>query len=304
WPEKRREEQMEEIRGEEPYQRYIKPLDDREQELADSFLGELAEKGDYDDDTLGEMASYVSSGVQQKSFQKLLTEIENSNISNTDRLVELFDQYEVLDAMNSLRIVRGRFYAIQKFEELIEESESNLEDLHGFISDNPWLIDPRWDYLDEELEIHEEIQKNFENTDQSDRVGFISLGDADSIRLVDIRQTDSIIDKQDLDQFKEYVDFLRSISNMSPVNGRDVEGYIVASGSVDARNVQNEIRRMKMDDMRIRSYDDIKDIARRSHKAFLDVFERKADRTESQMLQTYLRESEQIGLDEFSSGTF
>ncbi|CCQ33912.1 DNA mismatch repair protein MutL [Halorhabdus tiamatea SARL4B] len=303
WPEKRREEQMEEIRDEEPYQRYIKPLDDREQELADSFLGELAEKGDYDDDTLGEMASYVSSGVQQKSFQKLLEEIENSNISNTERLVELFDQYEVLDAMNSLRIVRGRFYAIQKFEELIEEGESNLKDLHGFISDNPWLIDPRWDYLDEELEVRKEIQKNFDTTDQPNRVGFISLGDADSIRLVDIRRTDYIIKKEDLDEFKDYIDFLRSISNMSPIDGRNVEGYIVASGAADARNVQSEIRRMKMDDMRIRTYDDIKDIARRSHQAFLDVFERKADRTESEMLQTYLRESEQIGLNEFSSGS-
>jgi hypothetical protein len=61
---------------------------------------------------------------------------------------------------------------------------------------------------------------------------------------------------------------------------------------------------MKMDDMRIRTYDDIKDIARRSHKAFLDVFERKAERTESKMLQTYLTESEQLGLDEFAPESF
>lgn len=297
WPDRRREEQMEDLRDEEPYERYIKPLDDRERELADTFLGELAEKGDYDDETLGEMASYVSSGVQQKSFQKLLQEIENSDISNTDRLVELFDQYEVLDAMNSLRIVRGRFYAIQKFEELIEEGESNLEDLHGFVSDNPWLIDPRWDYLDEELEIREEIKTNFEGTDEKSRVGFISLGDSDTIRLVDIRRTDHIVDKEDLDQFKNYIDYLRSIRNMQPVSGREVEGYIIARGVDDG--LDNEVRRMKMDDMRIRTYDEIKDIARRSHKAFLDVFERKAERTESDMLQTYLSESEQLGLEEF-----
>jgi len=85
WPDRRRDEKMEDLREEESYERYIKPLDDRERELADTFLGELAKKGDYDDETLGEMASYVSSGVQQKSFQKLLKEIENSKISNTDR---------------------------------------------------------------------------------------------------------------------------------------------------------------------------------------------------------------------------
>lgn len=293
WPEKRRDEQMEDLRDEEPYERYIEPLDNREKKLADKFLGELAEKGDYDDQTLGEMASYVSSGVQQKSFQKLLKEIEDSDISNTERLVELFDQYEVLDAMNSLRIVRGRFYAIQKFEELIEESQSDIDDLHGFVSDNPWLIDPRWDYLDEEVKIREEIRKNFSDADADSRVGFISLGGADTVRLVDIRETEHILGKDELDEFKDYVDYLRSIRDMSPINGRDVEGYIIAAGARNQRRVSQEVRRMKMDDMRIRTYDDIKDIARRSHKAFLDVFERKAERTESQMLQTYLDETEE-----------
>ncbi|MXR39813.1 hypothetical protein GRX01_00355 [Halobaculum sp. WSA2] len=302
WPKRRREEQMEELRSEESYNKHIDPLDDREREIADDFLAELAEKGDYEDDTLDDMAAYVSSGVQQRSFQELLREIESSDISNTDKLVKLFDQYEVLDAMNSLRIVRGRFQAIQKFEELIEESDSNLQDLHGFVSDNPWLIDPRWDYLDEELDIREEIKRNYPNVDRESRVGFISLGDADTIRLVDIRQTDHTIDKNDLDEFKDYVDFLRSIQNMDPVNGRDIEGYIVAQGSEETRQVNQEIRRMKMDDMRLRTYGDIKEIARRSHQAFIDVFERKAKRTESQMLQSYLSESEQSGLHDFVTG--
>ena len=201
--------------------------------------------------------------------------------------------------MNSLRIVRGRFYAIQKFEELIEESQSSIDDLHGFVSDNPWLIDPRWDYLDEEVMIREEIRKNFPDVDTDSRVGFISLGGADTIRLVDIRETNHVLGKDELDEFKDYVDYLRSIRDMSPIDGRDVEGYIIAAGARDQRRINQEIRRMKMDDMRIRTYDDIKDIARRSHKAFLDVFERKAERTESQMLQTYVDEAEQEEEDSF-----
>lgn len=301
WPSKRRNERMEEIKEEEPYKKYIEPLDEREKKLADKFLGKLAEQGDYDDDTVNEMASYVSSGVQQKSFQQLLREIENSNISNTDRLVELFDQYEVLDAMNSLRIVRGRYYAIQKFEKLVEREDANIDDLHGFVSDNPWLIDPRWDYLEEELGVREEIRANFTETDGSGRVGFICLGGADTLRLVDIRRPDYILDTDDLDQFKDYIDYLRAISDMQPVDGREVEGYIIANDTKETRQVESEIRRMKMDDMRIRTYDDIKDIARRSHKAFIDVFERKAERTESEMLRTYIEGAGQTALSEFDA---
>ncbi|MUV87809.1 hypothetical protein GJ631_14925 [Natronomonas sp. CBA1123] len=304
WPEKRRDEQMEEIREEEPYERYINPLDEKERELADKFLGKLAKQGDYDDDTIGEMASYVSSGVQQKSFRDLLKKIEQSDISNTERLVELFDQYEVLDAMNSLRIVRGRYYAIQKFETLVEHGDADIDDLHGFVGDNPWLIDPRWDYLDEELDVRQEIHDNFNDTKIESRVGFISLGDGDTVRLVDIRHPNHVINAEDLSQFKSYIDYLRSVSDLPPIDNREVEGYLVAKEAKESREVENEIRRMKMDDMRIRSYDEIKDIARRSHKAFLQVFERKAERTDSQMLRTHLNEGGQLGLDDFVAGEF
>lgn len=299
WPGKRRVEKMEKIRDEEPYERFIQPLDEHERNLADKFLGKLAERSGYDDEILEEMASYVSTGVQQKSFSNLMREIEQSNVTDTERLVDLFDRYEVLDAMNSLRIVKGRYRAIQKFEDLIETEESDIGDLHGFVSDNPWLIDPRWDYLDEELSIRTEINKNFENTDAKERVGFICLGDADTVRLVDVRKPNYILNELDLTNFKRYVDFLRSLGNMEPMNDRDVEGYIIAKGALEERDVQAEIRRMKMDDMRIRSYKNIKDIARRSHQEFLRVFERKAERTQSEMLRSHLGLEGQTGITDF-----
>lgn len=304
WPEKRKIEEMEEIKEEEPYEKFIAPLDEREKKLADEFLGDMVRQGDYDDESIEELASYVSSGVQQKSFRDLLREIERSEISNTEQLVKLFDQYEILDAMNSLRIVRGRYYAIQKFENLVEKEGSGINDLHGFVSDNPWLIDPRWDYLDEEIEVREKLVNNFIDADEGSRVGFISLGDADTLRLVDVRKPSHVVMMEDLDQFKSYVDYLRATSDMKPVDNRDVEGYIIAKGVVDDREVESEIRRMKMDEMRIRTYDDIKDIARRSHREFLQIFERKAKRTESEMLKTYLEGSGQAGLHEFVSGNF
>lgn len=302
WPKKRQVEQMENVREEESYQHYIEPLDEREKQLADSFLGKLAKKGDYDDETVGEMASYVSSGVQQKSFRNLLREIEQSDIKDTEKLAELFDQYEVLDAMNSLRVVRGRYYAIQKFEDLVDRENTDINDLHGFVSDNPWLIDPRWDYLDEELDAREQIRNNFPESHKDSRVGFICLGDADTLRVVDVRHPDYVVGLEDLDELKGYVDYLRAVANAQIIRDRDIEGYIVADRAEETNRVESEIRRMKMDDMRFRTYDEIKDIAKRSHHAFLQVFKRKAQRTESEMLRTHLEGERQMSLEEFGLG--
>lgn len=127
WPSLRRDEKMEEVKETESYQQYIQPLDDYERELADNFLGQLAEGEGYDDEILDDMASYVSSGVQQKAFSHLLREIDESEVTDPHQLLELFDKYEVLDAMNTLKIVKGRLHAIQKFDKLSKRTRGKSQ---------------------------------------------------------------------------------------------------------------------------------------------------------------------------------
>jgi hypothetical protein len=298
WPEKRGRQHVREIKEKKPYKKYIAPLDKREKELADEFLGKLGKGEGYDQDMLKEIASYVSSGVQQRSFLKLLEEIENSEIENTDKLLELFNKYEVLDAMNTLRIVKGRYQAINKFESLIQMGRSFTTDLTNFISDNPWIIDPQWGYLDKEIEILNKLKSNFNELEKSsDRAGLISLGDNESIRVVKIFAPKEELSIDDLNEFKNYVDYLRRLRGSHPIDDRQIEGYIIGKKISEDPKVRQELVRIKKDQMYFRSYEDLQENSRKSHQAFMKVLERKAKRTNSEMLKNDLDNMEEIDLN-------
>ena len=301
WPNKRREENMEEVRETEPYQRYIQPLDNWEKDLADNFLGKLAEGEGYDNDILEDMASYVSSGVQQKAFSHLLREIDESDAADSQQLIELFDKYEVLDAMNSLKVVKGRLKAIQKFDALVESNAKEVPTLHDFLGDNPWLLDPHWDYLDDEMTFRQMLEEQFPDADLDEpnrRIDFVCLGDINTLKIVEIKRPDVTIGVNELEQLKDYVDYARDLHGNDPVGQRKVEGYVVGEKLADSRKAQREYSRMELDEMYVRTYSDLRRMARQSQKEFVDILERKAQRTGSEMLQSHIDDIDAPNIEE------
>lgn len=306
WPNKRREKHMEEVQETESYQRYIQPLDEYERELADSFLGKLAEGEGYDDEILDDMASYVSSGVQQKAFSHLLRDIDDSDVADPKQLLELFDRYEVLDAMNTLKIVKGRVKAIQKFDRLVETNAKEVPTMHDFLGDNPWILDPHWDYLADEVTFRRMLEDRFpdeELDERNRRIDFVCLGDVSTLKIVEIKRPEVTIGKNELEQLKNYVDFARDLQGRDPVGEREVEGYIIGKTLADSRKAEREYKRVKDDRMYVRTYSNLRSRAKQSHREFLDVIQRKAERTESEMLQSFIDDVDVPTVDEQEQAT-
>ena len=298
WPEMRREESMEDLKERESYEKHIEHLDPWEKDLADSFLGQLSEGDGYDDDLVDEMASYVSTGVQNKRLSHLMKEIEESDAADAETVIELFREYEVLDAMNSLQVVRSRLKAIQKFDRLVETNAREVPEMHDFIGENPWLLDPRWDYLSDEVTFRQMLVEEFpddelENPDK--RIDFVCLEDTNSLRIVEIKRPDVTIGINELEQLKRYVRFARRHHGDDEMANRDIEGYVIGKRLADSPRAKDEYRRMKDDGMYVRTYSDLQRLARQSQTEFLEAFERKAERTGSEMLEARLDDVE----DEF-----
>ena len=296
WPERRREEEMEDVVESESYQQYIEPLDEWEKEVADDFLGQLAEGEGYDDEILEEMAQYVSSGVQQQRLRELLREINESDAADAEQILNLFKQYEVLDAMNSLRVVKSRYEAIQKFEQLIETDAKEVPDMHDFIADNPWLLDPRWDYLDDEVYYRTMLKDEYDADEYLEhpnrRVDFVCLGDTNSLKVIEIKRPEVTIGTNELDQLKDYVRFVRNHVG-DDIDRSDVEGYVIGKKLADSEEAQDEYKnRLKPDGHYVRTYSELRRIAEQAQQEFVDALNRKAERTDSEMLQTQVQDAQ------------
>lgn len=193
-------------------------------------------------------------------------------------------------------MVRSRFNAIKKFEQLVESDAREVPEMHDFIADNPWLLDPRWDYLDDEVTYRKMLKEEFDadeylnNPDR--RVDFICLSDTNSIKVIEIKRPNVSIGINELNQLKDYVRFVRKHVG-EDIADEDVEGYVIGNYLAGSEEAKDEYRRMKNDGMYVRTYSDLQRLARQSQKEFLQAFERKAERTESEMLQSQLGEVEE-----------
>jgi len=64
---------------------------------------------------------------------------------------KLVQQFSLLDARRTLSIIQGRLETIQKLKDAIEHGAKEIPDIHNMISGDSWLLDPRWDVLDDEV---------------------------------------------------------------------------------------------------------------------------------------------------------
>lgn len=130
------------------------------------------------------------------------------------------------------------------------------------------------------------------------RIDFVCLGDTNTLKIVEIKRPEVTIGRNELEQLKDYVDYARDLQGDDPVGRRKVEGYVIGKQLADSRQAQREYERIEQDDMYVRTFSNLQRMARKSHREFLEVLQRKAERTDSEMLQSYLDDFDAPGIED------
>lgn len=79
-------------------------------------------------------------------------------ISEADDVVQsemwfLVKQFSLIDARKTLSILEARVATIKRLEEALESGEREVPEIHNLIKNDPWLIDPRYELLEDEKDM-------------------------------------------------------------------------------------------------------------------------------------------------------
>ncbi|WP_134671704.1 ATP-binding protein [Halorussus marinus] len=284
--EKRREESLSEAKETESYDERIEGLPDEKQQEIDEFIGKASEHREFETGEKDEFIEKVAESAQQEVFTDFLTDMKAVDVSNTDAVFDLFDRWEVIDALELMQVARGRLETISKFRELIESDARDDEQVHEFISENPWVLEPRWDYVDDEPEYREEVSGQFPSEDvhdnPDDRLKILCLGYGENLNVVEILRPNDTIERRHLESLELYVDYLRNYVVEQDDIYRSVSGYVIGGKISDA--AERKARRLERDDIYGRTYERMQQIAENTFDQFLDVFKEKAEKTGDERL--------------------
>ena len=215
------------------------------------------------------------------SFREMAKDIKDAEIEDPNKLLKLFREWEILEAKEMSKITKGRITTIERLQELIDKNCLEKPILHDFLKEFPWVIDPRWTLIADEISFSKVLREHFpEDKDvpeENRRIDFLCVSEGTNLAVVEIKRPNSRISHKELDQIAYYVDFMKTrIQETSDHDYKysEVTGYILCGGLVNDNQVKVKAQRLARTQIYVRQYRDLLRTVRQLHDDFLDRYEK------------------------------
>ena len=218
------------------------------------------------------------------AFWEIAEDLTEADLNNTGTILNLFREWQIVEAKEMSRVTQGRISTIEKLQNLIAKDALEVPTLHNFLKEFPWVIDPRWTLVDDEVRYSDILRNQFPDpTDipESDRrIDFLCVRESTNLVVVEIKRPRLKASMKELGQIEDYVSFIRNHvrTTTDPDHQyENVTGYLLCGGSVDTYQVREKSVNLSKAQIYVRNYADLLEMARRVHKEFIDRYNQLRD---------------------------
>ena len=230
--------------------------------------------------------------LEFNAFWEIAEELTETDIGDIGKLINLFKEWEIIEAKEMARVTDGRIKTIEKLQKLIETNALEVPTLHNFLKEFPWVIDPRWTLIDDEVRYSKLLADNYpESSDvpeENKRIDFLCVREGTNLIVVEIKRPQSRASMKDLEQIEKYVIFMLGyIQETTDPNYKfeDVTGYLLCGDLVDKSNVKVKRKMLGQSQIYIRRYGDMLDMVQQIHAEFLERYNQLREAKENEANQ-------------------
>ena len=284
WAKKRRDDNEQQLEENALYVKFREQAEEtgnnRALKLADRLVRQVIDKNPTAD--VEEIEPVIQTSLdflEFDAFWEIAEDLTETEFEDTEKLLNLFREWEIVEAKEMARVTQGRITTIEKLQKLIEDNALEVPTLHNFLKEFPWVIDPRWSLVDDEVRYSDLLRDRFPEDDdvpESDRrIDFLCVREGTNLVVVEIKRPSSKASLKDLDQIEDYVSFMRDhIRQTSDPENKyaEVTGYLLCGGLVDTYRVREKNLILSNSQIYIRKYMDLLGMVKRAHDEFLDRY--------------------------------
>jgi hypothetical protein len=286
WALKRSQDNARELAKNPVYKKFTEEAEQFENKhirrVADNLIKEMVEKNPLAEQSSQEkVVQFCLDFMQINSFQELAEEITRADVEDVSKLVELFREWEIVEAKEMMRVTEGRITTIEKLERLIETNALEVPTLHNFLKEFPWVIDPRWTLIADEQRYSQLLRDKFPedaDTPPSDRrIDFLCVKESTNLVVIEIKRPALKASRKELDQIEEYVLFMRDyVSKTTDPDMKydNVVGYLLCGDLVDTPIVRGRRTNLAASAIYVRLYGDLLEMAKNLHREFLSRYDK------------------------------
>lgn len=86
------------------------------------------------------------------AVRELMEQIQDEEDPVQERMWKLVHEFGLIDARRLLSIIEARIHTIERLREAVVTGAREVPEIHNIILADHWLLDPRWDLLDHEVD--------------------------------------------------------------------------------------------------------------------------------------------------------
>ena len=218
------------------------------------------------------------------AFWEIAQEVVQSDVEDIGKLLSLFKEWEVIEAKEMARVTEGRIATIEKLQDLIEKDALEVPTLHNFLKEFPWVIDPRWTLVADEVRFSSMLKEKFPDShiaEKDRRIDFLCVRESTNLVVVEIKRPSNKASNRELEQILRYVLFVRDYVQRTTdpeLANRNVVGYLLCGDLVDTWEVRGQREVLKNSHIYVRRYGDLLDMVKRMHQDFIERYEQLRER--------------------------
>jgi hypothetical protein len=216
WTEWRNEDQSKEALKNPAIEAWFSGLRPQHRKYAKSLLGRIAGFPIEDDElrrTLYQHGILAFETLAAKDNLDALTRIDSH--ADLERLLDLFKDFDELEAAHYWHITKTRVAVLQKFEKIAPKARETV--IRDYIFDHLWLLDPSWERASTDKRMEESVTKEWKKLDAGlktdERRGRIDIRyrtAAGKHIIIELKKYDRAVTAEDLStQVRKYQTALR-----------------------------------------------------------------------------------------------
>ena len=241
-------------------------------------------------DIADELVEFAYNAMTNRSFLDAIRELNAASSESIKRFNEVLSEWDIIEAVNTAHLVKGRIEIIYTFEQMIDDKVREKPDMQNYLKRYPWLIDPKWTMLEHERGLDTLIRKRFRipssgKTEGRQRVDFFCLADSQAAYVVEVKRPGYKVGRKEFDKLRDYVLFLRNQQKQSTGNEYNravVKGILIAGGVREGEQEHLE-EATSRGTFTFRTWNNLLMTAKELHKEFLKVVKARAPSDDPRM---------------------
>lgn len=122
----------------------------------DRFLGvakALSRVNDIDETAIVSTMRTVVDAQSDTAVRELMDRIEEEDDPTQERMWALVSEFGLVDARRSQSLIEARLATIRSLKKAVHNGAREVPEIHKIVLRDPWLLDPRWSLLDDEIDL-------------------------------------------------------------------------------------------------------------------------------------------------------